>query len=472
MASQSRNVPGLVDSTEHHPYSHCKTSILDLRSFDLPSNLSANDSVLQWYRKTHGLLSHTAQGAELEHIALTLRVGLAPPVAFPTETVYGLGADATRSDAVQSIFAAKQRPSDNPLIVHVATLTQLQTIFGRELPEHYQKLVAKFWPGPLTILLPLPEHNPIAPEVSCGLSTVGVRMPANPLARLFIELVDRPLAAPSANASTRPSPTTAQHVMEDMNGRINFILDGGSCSVGLESTVIDGLCEPPEILRPGGISLEQIRAVGVIWAKTVMNHQLRDKDNVDSEEKSCTNGDTLRKDGPRAPGMMYKHYSPRARVLLFRPERSVDDVVSYIEEEAISSLAPGMAIGIISTNDWTLFCGMLVSPVPIEPQISDEAIGLPTKLLSAGRMQIGPGRPGISVYQIHLPTVSSLGKYLFASLRAMDHLGCGVILVEGIDDVEVIANGDTKEDLVLPSQEEHLAAAIMNRLRKAAEIEI
>ncbi|KAJ4317328.1 hypothetical protein N0V94_005014, partial [Neodidymelliopsis sp. IMI 364377] len=194
------------------------------------------------------------------------------PVAFPTETVYGLGADATRSSAVKAIFAAKGRPSDNPLIVHIHSLPQLrQLLTGRAategtsrlesdpIPEIYRPLIERFWPGPLTIILPVPEHTTLAPEVTAGLSTFGARMPRSILALSLLRLCGRPLAGPSANASTRPSPTAAEHVFDDLQGRIHTIVDGGPCEVGVESTVVDGLSSPPSILRPGGVTVEQLR---------------------------------------------------------------------------------------------------------------------------------------------------------------------------------------------------------------------
>lgn len=185
------------------------------------------------------------------------------PVAFPTETVYGLGADATRSAAVRGIFEAKQRPSDNPLIVHVCSLQQLRTLlkpFGRDgasehsdtepsltkdtqdpIPDIYKPLINKFWPGPLTVILPTPSGSVLAPEVTAGLRTFGARMPGNLLALALIKLANVPLAAPSANASTKPSPTAAEHVKHDLDGRIELIIDGGPCDIGVESTVVDGL---------------------------------------------------------------------------------------------------------------------------------------------------------------------------------------------------------------------------------------
>ena len=227
------------------------------------------------------------------------------PVAFPTETVYGLGADATRGAAVQGIYRAKQRPSDNPLIVHVCSMEQLNGLLcagptssldqtadaeaRRDLlPAIYRPLVGRFWPGPLTIILPNPPESILAPEVTAGLSTFGARMPQSPLALALIKLANVPLAAPSANASTRPSPTTASHVKHDLDGRIEIIIDGGPCQVGVESTVVDGLSDPPTILRPGGISRDQIRQCPG-WKDVVIGY----KDGVEQGPR------------PKAPGMKY-----------------------------------------------------------------------------------------------------------------------------------------------------------------------
>ncbi|KAK0655688.1 telomere recombination-domain-containing protein [Cercophora newfieldiana] len=233
------------------------------------------------------------------------------PVAFPTETVYGLGADATRSSTVRGIYAAKGRPSDNPLIVHISDLSMLRRLLPSSpsspnsntdpIPAIYHPLIARFWPGPLTILLPLPDPSPLAPEVTASLPTFGVRMPASALARTLISLTGAPLAAPSANASTRPSPTTASHVYDDLSGRIELVIDGGSCAVGVESTVVDGLCSPPAVLRPGGVSIEEIRGCEG-WEGVERGY-------VDAAQEG--------REAPRAPGMKYKHYSPRARVVLF-----------------------------------------------------------------------------------------------------------------------------------------------------------
>ncbi|KAG7823089.1 hypothetical protein KL909_003692 [Ogataea angusta] len=211
------------------------------------------------------------------------------------------------SESVKSIYAAKNRPADNPLISHVSSIDQLKRklmVPGQEIPEIYAPLIQKFWPGPLTILLPMPENvhdSPISQLVTSGQPTFAVRMPQNPVARALIHISDLPLAAPSANASTRPSPTTASHVYHDLKGRIPLILDGGPCDVGLESTVVDGLCDPPMLLRPGGISLEQIKqAGGPRWQNIVVAKKTAGK-----------------LEPVRTPGMKYRHYSPTAKVVLF-----------------------------------------------------------------------------------------------------------------------------------------------------------
>ena len=252
------------------------------------------------------------------------------PVAFPTETVYGLGADATRSAAVRGIFKAKQRPSDNPLIVHVSSLTQIYDLFnplkspGSPIPSIYAPLIQKFWPGPLTIIMQLPKPSPFAPEVTASLDTVGVRMPSSLLALALIHLSNRPIAAPSANTSSRPSPTTAAHVLQDLSGRIEIILDGGPCNVGLESTVVDGLCNPPLILRPGAVSLGMIRGCEG-WGDVRLGY-----------------ADGVEDPTPRAPGMKYRHYSPQARVVLVQGELDLETVQRF--------MSSGKSCGIVCTK--------------------------------------------------------------------------------------------------------------------------
>jgi len=271
------------------------------------------------------------------------------PVGFPTETVYGLGADATRSDAVKGIYKAKGRPSDNPLIIHVSDLSMLRSYlapsFGTtdSIPRIYKPLIERFWPGPLTILLPNPTPSKLAPEVTAGLPSFGVRMPNSPLALSLIRLVGVPLAAPSANASTKPSPTTAEHVRYDLDGRIELILDGGPCLVGVESTVVDGLCNPPVVLRPGGVSIDRIRECEG-WEDVVKGYE-------DASEVGMAT--------PRAPGMKYKHYSPKAKVVLY--ESSFKFCDSDIQNELLALTSSGIMpnIGIVRTKAWKEWAGIL-----------------------------------------------------------------------------------------------------------------
>ena len=238
-------------------------------------------------------------------------------VAFPTETVYGLAANALDGTAVAKIFTAKGRPMDNPLIVHISHFEQIYELV-REVPESAKKLADRFWPGPLTIILP--KSAQIPDEVSAGLDTVAVRFPYHPVARAVIDAVGVPLAAPSANLSGHPSPTTAAHVMNDMDGRIEAVLDGGPCSVGVESTVLTLAEQPPRLLRPGGITLEQLKSVlGRVEMDDAVLHPLAD--------------------GKRAasPGMKYKHYSPRANVVIL--DGSLEHYIDYVNTHAGDGVA-------------------------------------------------------------------------------------------------------------------------------------
>lgn len=218
-------------------------------------------------------------------------------VAMPTETVYGLAADALNGRAVAKIFEAKGRPMDNPLIVHISDISQIYPLV-REFPEKARLLAQKFWPGPLTMILP--KSDLIPPEVSAGLDTVAIRFPSHPAAQELIRL-SSPLAAPSANLSGSPSPTDVRHVIADMDGRIDAIIDGGECSVGVESTVITLATDPPRLLRPGGVTLEQLREViGEVVLDSAVLNPLAEGQKASS------------------PGMKYKHYSPRANVILIK----------------------------------------------------------------------------------------------------------------------------------------------------------
>ncbi|MCR4925412.1 MAG: threonylcarbamoyl-AMP synthase [Clostridiales bacterium] len=219
-------------------------------------------------------------------------------VAIPTETVYGLGANALDAKAVSNIFKAKGRPQDNPLIVHISEFDEIKPLV-REIPETAIKLAEKFWPGPLTMIMKKSELIP--DEVSAGLDTVAIRMPSHKIARKIIKQAGIPIAAPSANTSGLPSPTTAQHVMNDMNGKISAVVDGGECEVGVESTVITLVTNPPKLLRPGGITFEQL--------KSVLGEVEIDKAVTKPLEKNAV---------VASPGMKYKHYSPKTRVIILK----------------------------------------------------------------------------------------------------------------------------------------------------------
>lgn len=394
------------------------------------------------------------------------------PVAFPTETVYGLGADATRSAAVNGIYKAKQRPSDNPLIVHFASLEQLRKLLshgsdpmhshlnghatdGRSeelIPKIYHPLISRFWPGPLTIILPNPTDSLLAPEVTAGLGTFGARIPRNILALALIKQADVPVAAPSANASTKPSPTAAEHVAYDLDGRIETIIDGGPCDVGVESTVVDGLSNPPLVLRPGGVSIEQLRSCSG-WEATEIGYK-------NAAEQGSQ---------PKAPGMKYRHYSPKAPVILYEIGKSAPTLT-----ELRDYLGPQRKLGVITTKRWRVD--------PISTEINDQTITSPDKkryselinhkrgfagMLQSMHQTSDPGA-AMQVHQVQrthstwqlaeIPLgsdIANIARGIFAALRELDREQVDAIFVEGIDDLE----GDT-------------AAAVMNRLRKAAQLKV
>ena len=392
------------------------------------------------------------------------------PVAFPTETVYGLGADATRSSATKGIYKAKQRPADNPLIVHFASLEQLRALLRSAtngdvgaaeapstedpIPSVYKPLIKKFWPGPLTIILPNPPHSPLAPEVTAGLTTFGARMPRHPLALALIRTSGKPIAAPSANASTKPSPTAAEHVAYDLDGRIETILDGGPCDVGVESTVVDGLSSPPLVLRPGGISIEQLRECEG-WENTQIGYK-------DTSEKDSK---------PKAPGMKYRHYSPKATVVLFESGKKAptwSDMAQYI--------TTSKKLGVIRTRQWTLDtageCGPIAQKSTDDFKASVQTNGHETLRPGfAGMLQtihkqhvqrsvethaVAKAGTDFSLLDINLGgNTADIARGVFAALRDLDRQDVDAIFVEGISDEE----GD-------------VAAAVMNRLRKAAEVKI
>ena len=239
-------------------------------------------------------------------------------VGIPTETVYGLAADALNGAAVAKIFQAKGRPMDNPLIVHIADFSDIERFrLVSVIPESAKALAKAFWPGPLTMIMK--RTDVIPPEVSAGLDTVAIRFPAHPAAQAIIRAADTPLAAPSANISGSPSPTTARHVLNDMNGKIDAVLDGGECEVGVESTVITLAGDVPRVLRPGGVTVEMLREVlGTVEVDDAVLHQLREGERAAS------------------PGMKYKHYAPKANVVLLKG--SDEAYLAYVNARADESV--------------------------------------------------------------------------------------------------------------------------------------
>ncbi|MBR3646296.1 MAG: threonylcarbamoyl-AMP synthase [Lachnospiraceae bacterium] len=250
-------------------------------------------------------------------------------VGFPTETVYGLGADALNEEAAAKIYAAKGRPSDNPLIVHISDIEMLYPLV-KEIPQKAYKLIDKFWPGPMTLIF---YKSDIVPKgTTGGLDTVAVRMPNNEIALELIRASQTGIAAPSGNLSGKPSPTIAEHMIDDMNGRIDMIIDGGMVGIGIESTIIDMTCEPPMILRPGYITKEMLNEIigDVEYDKAIF-------------EKPAEGVH------PKAPGMKYRHYAPAGDFEMFNGE--IDNVVKEIIARALKAAKEGKKVGIITTTD-------------------------------------------------------------------------------------------------------------------------
>lgn len=249
-------------------------------------------------------------------------------VAFPTETVYGLGGDALNKDSSRRIYAAKGRPSDNPLIVHIGHPEDMELI-AAGVPETARKLAAAFWPGPLTMILPKSDRVPY--ETTGGLETVAIRLPSHPVAQKLIAFAGGYVAAPSANTSGKPSPTVAKYVVEDMLGRVDMILDGGEVGIGLESTIVDLTVNPPQILRPGYITQDMLEEV------------------LGRVDTDATILGTDSGQAPRAPGMKYRHYAPKGELTIVQgePER----VIAYINEQAAADRQRGECTGVIATDE-------------------------------------------------------------------------------------------------------------------------
>lgn len=254
-------------------------------------------------------------------------------VAFPTETVYGLGGDALNRESSRLIYKAKGRPSDNPLIVHICRFEDIEAIVTR-VPENAVRIADAFWPGPLTMILPKSDRVPC--ETTGGLDTVAVRFPAHPAARRLIEYSGGYVAAPSANLSGRPSPTAAGYVIEDMDGRIDMILDGGRVGIGLESTIVDLTVEPPQILRPGYVTQEMLGRV-------------LDKVDTDVTILRADSGQA-----PKAPGMKYRHYAPKGELTIV--EGTPGQVAAYINRQVEKDGECGEKTGVIGTRELLALC--------------------------------------------------------------------------------------------------------------------
>lgn len=326
--------------------------------------------------------------AKLQEAAMILKNG--GLVAFPTETVYGLGANALNPKAVKKIFQAKGRPADNPLIIHIASMKELKPLVTH-IPSSARKLMEKFWPGPLTLLF---KKSAIVPKIATGgLSTVAVRMPAHKVACALIKAAKMPIAAPSANLSGTPSPTDASHVLHDFDGKIDMILDGGKTHIGLESTVIDMMTSPPTILRPGKISRGQIEKV--IGGIAMHTHTKLQPDEIVKV---------------KSPGMKYRHYAPKAKVILVDGSKSekkkkINALITHYKKQ-------GKKVAVMTLDK--------------NHGYSADAV----KYMGA--------------------THASIARRLFSTLRDLDHRSIDIILIETVP-------------------EKGLGAAIMNRLRRAAE---
>lgn len=294
-------------------------------------------------------------------------------VVFPTETVYGLGADALNAEAVEKIFKAKGRPQDNPLIIHVSS-KNIES-YAEEISPIANDLINKFWPGPLTIIL---RKKGIIPDVtSANLKSIGIRMPDNEIARKLIELSNTAIAAPSANISGKPSPTDFQRCIEDLDGKVDFILGGAQSDIGVESTIVDCTVIPPIVLRPGGITLEMLREVdpSIEIDKAIMK-----KPNENLK--------------PKAPGMKYKHYAPDAKVTIISGERK--KTIEKIKEMVHYNIEKGKKVCILTVEE-----------------NAQEYI------------------EGTSIVLGSIQNLSTVAKNLFEALRKCDDLGADLIFAEG-----------------------------------------
>ncbi|KAL2428443.1 Threonylcarbamoyl-AMP synthase [Exophiala dermatitidis] len=509
-------------------YTNCKTRIVSLKELDLPETASDEEYREIYHRYIQSAETNT-NAALLRDAVESIRHGLAPPVAFPTETVYGLGADATNEAAIQGIFAAKGRPSDNPLIVHAASVAHLERLTGERLPEIYRSLAQRFWPGPLTILLPVPQHSQspssrprFAKNVHPGQSTIGFRIPSSKYARFFIAATDRPIAGPSANSSGKPSPTTAQHVFDDLKGKINFILDAGHCDVGVESTVVDGLHDPPLILRPGGVSLAEFvahgREQGNRFAYTAIGYKRHKRTSTHGQQQSLSPSpnsaspsastsssttstasasspaqqqqqDTTNQyllnneydddtEAPRAPGMKYRHYAPNGRLILFsepavragKVQTKFDELLAETTTAAAQETGQkNINIGIISCH-WASFAGLAglssFSPATLPAQSQSSAASVVSNsiyspLTSMATLTETNNNVKVTVYDVRIGSdIKNLAHSLFGVLRLFDDLDCRFIFAETVQQQPPL-NGSS-------SSTRDIQDAVIDRIEKAA----
>jgi L-threonylcarbamoyladenylate synthase len=323
----------------------------------------------------------------LRAAAAVLRAG--GLVAFPTETVYGLGANAFDAAAVARIFAAKGRPAHDPIIVHIHDLAQLHAT-ALDVPALAFRLADAFWPGALTLVLRRSARIPA--NVSAGLDTVAVRMPSGIIARALLQTVDVPVAAPSANTFSRPSATTAAHVLEDLNGRVDIVLDGGPTAIGLESTVLDLTGGVPEVLRPGGVTVEALRQVAP-------DTRVRER-YIGLEEAEAG----------RSPGLLIKHYAPRAQVLLYQgaPER----VRAVMHRQAAERMGNGERVGVLATDDESAAFEHL-GAVVVTLGAADDLAGMGARLFAALRLL---DAQGVDVILVRAYTGAGLGAAIYDRL--------------------------------------------------------
>lgn len=316
-------------------------------------------------------------------------------VVFPTETVYGLGADGLNSEAVKKIFEAKGRPQDNPLIIHVSSKDL--NLYAKDVPQIANKLVEKFWPGPLTIIL---KKKDIVPnETSASLDSIGIRMPNNDIALKLIELSETTIAAPSANISGRPSPTDLERCVEDLDGKVDCILGGEHSDIGVESTIVDCTVNPPLVLRPGGITLEMLREID---------------SNINIDPAIMKKPEPNLK--PKAPGMKYRHYAPKAKVTIISGNQK--NTIEKIKEMVHYNIEKKKKVCILTVDE--------------------------------NKKEYNEG---IKISLGSLNDLSTVARNLFEALRKCDDIGADVVFAESFE-------------------QKGVGIAIMNRLNKAAGFDI